>query len=241
MKIVRHALALCIGLAVLTACGPKAAPTPALPSVEQLAATIAAATINAQLAAATASAAVTVAPPATPTVAPTLFINAATSNCRSGPGPDFQLIATYSAGASVPLFGQDTASGFWVVKDPVSNALCWISVQDGTPAGSFDALPQMTPQPVSVAVPAQPASIGRPDFACDNTTLTVVLRWQAPPGAVNGYRLFREGNQVADVPASQTEYTEKIPFVYGSSVKYAVAAYNDAGLSAPHAWEVHCP
>jgi hypothetical protein len=69
----------------------------------------------------------------------------------------------------------------------------------------------------------------------------VILYWYPPQGPVNGYRIFRKGEQVADLPPTLTKYTEKTPFMYGSTIEYSVAAYNDAGLSAPRTWNVHCP
>lgn len=231
---------LVVSCMLLAGCGAQASPTPAGPSVQELAFTMAAGTIAAQFTS-TAVAASATPPTGTPTTPPTLFVNAASSNCRTGPGPDFRVVATYTAGSTVPLIGRASASGYWIAQDPVSHDLCWISVQDGTPGGSFDLLPEMTPQPIAVAVPAQPGAVGRPDFACDNTTLTVILRWAPPAGQVNGYRIYRKGIQIADVPASQTTYTEKVSFVFGSSVDYAVAAYNDGGTSTPRQWTVHCP
>ncbi len=227
-----------LSLLLTAACSPAAAP--AGPSVQELAATIAAATINAQAAGTRTAAVSPTPPPATGTTQPTLFINAATSSCRSGPSPDFQVIATYTAGTTVPLVGRDSADSYWIVQDPGSRTRCWISVQDGTPGGSFDDLPEMTPQPISEAVPGKPAK-GAWNFACDNTTLTTILGWRPTTGTVNGYRIFRQGNQIADVPASQTSYTEKVPFRYGSSMQYSVSAYNEAGMSPQLNWDFHCP
>ncbi len=234
------AVAILAACLFLSACGTAGNATAAEPSVQQLASTIAAATVNAA-AAGTATAAVTpTVPSATATIQPTLFINAATSSCRSGPSPDFEVIATYTAGTTVPLVGKDSADSYWVVQDPGSHSDCWISVQDGTPGGSFDTLPDMTPPPVSGAVPGKPAK-GAWNFACDNTTLTTILDWRPTTGTVNGYRIFRQGNQIADVPSTQTNYTDKIPFTYGSSMQYSVAAYNEAGMSPQLNWNFHCP
>jgi len=179
-------------------------------------------------------------PTSTATVQPTLFINAASASCRRGPSPDFQVIATYPAGTTVNLVGKDSANSYWIVQDPTSHDMCWISVQDATPAGSFDTLPEMTPKAVSVESPGKPSK-GVWNYACDNTTLTTVLGWRPTTGTVNGYRIFRQGNQIADVPATQTSYTEKVPFTYGSSMQYSVSAYNEAGMSPQLTWDFHCP
>lgn len=238
MKPVRATMFLLIGALLLAACSSAGTPTSTGPSVEELAATIAAATINA--AQATRAAATPPTPVATATVKPTLFINAASSSCRSGPGNDFRIIATFSPGTSVDLVGRNNSTNYWIVRDPGSGNLCWIQVQDATPGGSFDDVPEMTAEPVTVTVPNQPGSYGSPNFACDNSSLTVILAWAAPAGQVNGYRVYRAGTQVADVPANETSYKETIPFVYGSTVQYSVAAYNDAGTSPQRNWTIHC-
>ncbi len=238
MKPVRGIISLLIGALLLAACSPSSSPTSTEPSVQELAATIAAATITS--AQATQAAATPPTPVATATVKPTLFINTSNSSCRSGPGPDFQVIATFNPGTTVELVARNSSTNYWIVRDPGSQNLCWIQVQDATPGGSFDDVPEMTAQPVMVSVPNQPGSYGSPNFACDNSSLTVILAWAAPSGAVNGYRIYRAGSLVADVPATETTYKETIPFVYGSTVQYSVAAYNDAGASAQRKWEIRC-
>ncbi len=228
---------------LLAACAPAGAPTAPSLSVQELAATIAAATIQAGPTATTialtpfTSSAV---PGTGPAVKPTLVIHNDNSACRSGPGADFKVIATFTAGTSVDMAGKDSADSYWIVVDPTSHNLCWVPMQDATPSGSYTSLPEMTPQAVSVPVPNKPGK-GVWNFACDNSSLTTILGWNAPSGPVNGYRIYREGAQIADVPATQTSYTEKVPFRYGSNMSYAVAAYNDAGVSQQTVWNFHCP
>jgi hypothetical protein len=233
----RH-LPLLVGVWLLAACNLRAVQTDAGPSVQELAATMVAGTMNAQ---ASGGAATPLASPAaTATIQPMLFINTNSAKCRSGPGIDFKVIATFPAGANVMMLARDSADGYWIVQDPATDAQCWVQAQDSTPSGSFEALPEMTPQAVSITVPNKP-SRGAWNFSCDNTTLTTILAWNAPSGPINGYRIYRQGNQIADVPASQTTYTDKIPFTFGSSMTYAVAAYDDAGLSQQAVWNFHCP
>ncbi len=232
-----------LGVLAFVACTAQSGQTGAPgPSVEQQAATIVAATMSAATAQAAQAAPVTTPIGQMPTsgAAPMLFINVDNAACRDGPGPDFKVIANFPAGTSVSLVGQDSADSYWIVKDPGSNSNCWVSVMDATPTGDYQSLPQMTPQAASAGVPGKPTR-GTWYFNCDNTTLTISLGWNAPSGSVNGYRIYRKGTQVADVPANQTTYSEKIPFVYGSSIEYAVAAYNEAGVSQQTSWNIHCP
>ena len=240
MKPPRGVLSVLIGICFLAACNSTGPNTGSEPSVAQLAATIAAATINASQAGTTSAALTPLAPAVTPTTRPTLFIHADNASCRTGPGPDFKVLTTFAAGTTVDMAGKDSANSYWIVVDPGSHSLCWIQAQDATPAGSFDLLPEMTAQPISVSAPGKP-SRGAWNFSCDNTTLTTILAWNATTGTANGFRVFRQESQIADLPATQTTYTDKIPFRYGSSMTYSVAAYNDAGTSPPVVWNFHCP
>ncbi len=178
--------------------------------------------------------------PATPTTKPTVTIHTDGAKCKSGPGPDFKVLATYSTGTTADLIAKDTADGYWVITDPGSGSTCWLQIQDATPAGSFDLLPEVTPQAVAQSAPNRPSKANW-NYSCDSTSLTTILGWNAPAGSVNGYRVFRQGTHIADVDAGTTTYKETIPFNYGSSISYAVEAYNDAGNSPQLTWNFSCP
>ena len=179
--------------------------------------------------------------PPTPTVKPTLSINTNNAKCRSGPSSDSKVIATYPGGTIVDMVARDTADSYWAVKDPASGDLCWIQAQDATPGGSFDSLPEVTPQASSAAgVPARPGSINY-TFSCDNATLTTNMSWTDAADNENGYRVYRLGTQVADLPANSTSFSENIPYTAGTSITYSVEAYNDSGASPQRSITFHCP
>ena len=230
-------------LAALTACNmPGTQATPTLSVLDQ-AATIVAGTLRAGGISTAVPAAVTTSPtraPVTPTTKPSLYINTDGAKCRSGPGPDFKEIASYVTGTSVDMIAKDTTDGYWLVKDPTSGDSCWVFVQDATPSGSFDTLPEITPPPVAQQPPGKPGK-GSWNYSCDNTSLTTILGWSAPSGATNGYRVYRGGTKIADLPASTTTYTETIDFKYGSSMSYGVEAFNEAGAGPQVTWDIHCP
>ncbi|MFH1185557.1 MAG: hypothetical protein V1755_11040 [Chloroflexota bacterium] len=229
---------------LLTACTlPGIQAQPSLSPIDQ-ASTIVAGTLQAA-GVSTSSAASGVTPsvtpaPATPTTKPSLYINTNGARCRSGPGPNFQEIASYNTGTTVDLIAKDTADGYWLVKDPSSGNSCWVQVQDASPGGSFELLPEITPQAVSQSAPGRP-SRGNWNYSCDNTSLTMLLGWNAPTGTVNGYRVYRFGTLLTDLPASTTSYQETVPFTYGSNMNYAVEAYNDAGAGQQVIWDFNCP
>ena len=229
---------------LLTGCNmPGIEAKPSLSPIDQ-ASTIVAGTMQAS-GMSTSSASTTVPasvtpPPATPTTKPTLYINTSGAKCRSGPGPNFQEIASYNTGTTVDLIAKDTAGGYWLVKDPGSGSSCWVQVQDSSPGGSFELLPEITPQAISASAPGRP-SRGNWNYSCDNSTLTMLLGWNPPTGTVNGYRVYRFGTLLTDLPGTTTSYQETIPFTYGSGMNYAVEAYNDAGAGQQVTWEFTCP
>lgn len=225
-------------LLALAACNLPAAPSASGPSANDQAATIVAATM--QAASASTAPRVTpfaspVAPAVTPTIGPTLSINASNASCRSGPSADFKVVATFAAGTTVNMVGKDSADGYWVVVDPASHNLCWVQQQDGTPAGSFDLLPQMTPQVTSNKVPTGPGFVSW-SFNClyggaAGPQVDVTLNWTDKADNETGYHIYRNGTQIADLSANSTSYSDTTNIPSGSVLVYGVAAYNDAGSS----------
>ncbi len=179
--------------------------------------------------------------PATPTPGKALlYINTDNAKCRTGEGQNFKVVASFATGTTLEMVGKDTTKGYWEVRVPGSAEACWVQIQDGTPSGSYESLPEVTPQAGAQNPPGRP---GRRNwnFSCDNTSLTTILSWSATTNDVNGYRVYRLGSQIADLAATTTTYTETIAFRYGSHMTYAVEAYNDAGTSSQLIWDFNCP
>lgn len=176
----------------------------------------------------------------TATTKPTLKITASNASCTTGPGTKFDVLATYSSGTTVDMIAQDTADGYWMVKDPASGTSCWVRAQDATARGSFDLLPEVTPQAAGQGVPARP-TVFYPNYSCDPNGLTTALTWDDAANNEKGYHVYRDGVQIADLPANSTKFSETIPFTLGSQVTYAVEAYNDAGVSGQRTLSFHCP
>ncbi|MEW5871441.1 MAG: protein kinase [Chloroflexota bacterium] len=63
------------------------------------------------------------------------------SNCRGGPGTDYVLLRTFTAGTELEIIGRGD-NGWWLIRinDPSTRKKqCWIS--GGTPQGNLDAVP----------------------------------------------------------------------------------------------------
>ena len=142
------------------------------------------------------------------------------------------MIATFNKGVTVDMIAKDTADGYWLVKDPASADICWVQAQDATPGGSFDSLPEVTPQATANAsVPNRPGSLFF-NYKCDSTSTTTTLTWADNADNENGYHVFRLGNLIADLPANSTAYTDTASISPGIQLTFSVEAYNDSGASA---------
>ena len=219
----------------LASCNLPLAQPASGPSVNEQAATLVAATLQAA-ATATSPAITPFASPAlpdvTPTTKPTLLINTDNASCNSGPGADFTVIATFPAGTSVDILGKDTPDSYWIVLDPTSHNLCWVQAQDATASGNYQALPQVTP-PAGSSKPKTPAGPGYViwTFSCAGSQVTVTLTWPDKADNEKGYHIYRNGSQIAELPPNSTSYTDTTADTSGGVIVYAVAAYNDAGSS----------
>ena len=222
---------LLIGAAALVAAGcnfPANRPAPT-PSFEQQAATLVAATLNAPPAAPSA------APTATAAAGPTLLVTAAAADCRRGPGPNFANITSLAAGASLEVIGQNPESNYWQVRVPNGADTCWVSGADGKVSGNTTSLPEATAQVSNPKLPAGPNALFY-SFTCPFPTggqqeVTVDLRWTDQADNETGYHVYRNGTQIADLPANSGSYSESTPIAPGTVLTYQVAAYNEAGSS----------
>jgi hypothetical protein len=81
----------------------------------------------------------------------TFFVTDVGANCRTGPGTNYDKIASFAQGSYIPLVGRNTDSSWWLLKTGSVN--CWISATTGHITGSLDNIPVVqTPPTPTVAV-----------------------------------------------------------------------------------------
>ena len=174
-------------------------------------------------------------PTSTPIFAkPLLYINDNTQ-CRTGTNSYFQPVAALSRGITVELIGKDTSQSAWLIHAPNSAGTCWVLAGDGSPSGDYESLPEVTPQPSTQKPPSIPAFVGWPWFCTYSDGVmykaTVNLSWIDPAHDANGFRVYRQGALIADLPATTTSVIDTTDIVIGTALPYSIAAYNDAGMS----------
>ncbi len=238
----------------LTACNlPQASPVPPL---EAQAATLVAATLHAQAMMATPATSQPLStPPATETPTPTATITptyatpllkvSEDTNCRSGPGQDYEIVTVIKAGTQVEILGRPPAGNYWVVRNPAGSNPCWLWGEYATPSGSIHTVPSVTPPPTATpGLPAAPTNL-RYNFICAyngvGTDVTTTLEWNDNARNEKGYRIYRNGTFAAELPPNTTTFAETAAIPLGATMTYSVEAFNDTGPSSRATISFVCP
>jgi len=103
----------------------------------------------------------------------------------------------------------------------------------------------VTPPPTSTQQPPNAPTFQSWDYLCtyngSNNDLNVTLTWSDKSSNKTGYRVFRDGGLVANLPASSTTHADKIAVNSGQGVGYRVEAYNSTGSASTSTISISCP
>jgi hypothetical protein len=103
----------------------------------------------------------TVVPDTTPG-APMVSVSSST-NCRTGPSTDYDLLYTLAVGQTAEVVGKYSGGNYWVINNPNGVGNCWLWGQYATIIGNTDNLPDVVPPPAPpTAVAAIPADTAVP-------------------------------------------------------------------------------
>jgi hypothetical protein len=193
-------------------------------------------------------------PLASPTLAPTTSNDAqATSdtssgqpfasfedvtNCRTGPGVNYQRITQIKPEDSVQIIGFYPPN-YWVVM--TSAGPCWVAGEFVTPSGSLAAVPTVTAPPTPQGGAPDNVSLQQWNISCNYATnqADVSIRWTDKDNE-SGYRVFRNNELAAELPANNTEFIETISLLSGQSVGYYIVAFNAAGDTSSKTITLSC-
>jgi hypothetical protein len=112
--------------------------------------------------------------PLTPDTAKPSFpyiILSAGTNCRTGPGMQYDIVGAYAASIKIPVLGKDPAGKYWVVETPFRNDTypkCWLDgrfVKESGNLGNVQANP----------IPSTPTSTPKPPTATPTVTSTTTI------------------------------------------------------------------
>ncbi|MGB8984192.1 MAG: SH3 domain-containing protein [Anaerolineales bacterium] len=166
-------------------------------------------------------------PAASPPATPALTLREAT-NCRTGPGTEYDIIVTYQAGAKLEIAGRYEPGNFWLVKSNESpSGACWLWGEYAEATGNYGSVAIVTPPPTPAAGPL--LIVDKWEYSCNAGTLTFALSWNDRATDEAGYRVFRNDELLVELPANSTTYTDTLDVTAGDSVEYYLQVFGPAG------------
>lgn len=164
------------------------------------------------------------------------------TNCRSGPGPDYEILHTYLQWKELEIVGAYPQENYWLVKSPESpSGQCWLWGEYVEVSGSVWVVSSVTPPPTATKAPPAAPSIQEWTFSCNVGQVTVSIRWTDRASDESGYRVIRNDQAVAELPADSKSYAETIPYASGDKFVYFIEVYNATGPVRSTSMPFSCP
>jgi uncharacterized protein YraI len=170
-----------------------------------------------------------------------------TTNCRTGPGTNYDIVFTYPSGTTLQIVGHYEPGNFWLVKsDKSPTGTCWMWSGSVDATGNYQAVANATPPPTPTdastsasggAAPRAP-SLQKWDYTCSNGTLTFIVIWKDRATDETGYRVFRNGELLAELPANSTSYTDILPS--NQNLEYYIQVYGPGGSANSSVMKIGC-
>ena len=152
------------------------------------------------------------------------------TNCRTGPGVNYERVTQILPADSVEIVGFFPPN-YWIVSTSAGN--CWVSGEFTTPVGSYTSVPTVTAPPTPQGGAPDNVSLQKWDISCDyvKNEASVTIIWSDKENE-SGYRVIRNGELVAELPENSTTFQETISLLAGQSVGYNVIAFNTIGSNS---------
>jgi len=156
------------------------------------------------------------------------------TNCREGPGTSYVIVIVLVPGTTYQMIARTADNKYWVVTEIGKSTPCWVPAEMSNAYGNVNQLSVTTPAaPTSAAGALQPPASLAYQYECVyngvNSDITVSLKWSDRSNNEIGFRVYRDGVLVVDLPANTTLYTDIFAGSAAVLYSYRVAAYNAAG------------
>lgn len=164
------------------------------------------------------------------------------TNCRTGPGQDYEVVYTYLAWKELEIVGAYPQLNYWLVKSAESpTGQCWLWGEFVEVSGSYWVVSSVTPPPTATKSPPAAPSIQEWTFSCNVGQVTVTIQWTDRAVDESGYRVIRNDQAVAELPADSKSYAETIPYASGDKFVYFIEVYNATGPVRSTSMPFTCP
>lgn len=177
----------------------------------------------------------------TPTYSLPMLIVQEPTNCRTGPGEEYEVVFTYLAGKELEIVGRYDPGDFWLVKSSESvGGTCWLWGEYVEVTGSYWVVSSVTPPPTGTNPPPQAPAIERYEFFCSQGKIEITIIWVDRANNEMGYRVIRNGELAADLPANSTTFTDSFDLSAGQSASYRIEVFNASGSESSSTINVTC-
>ena len=197
----------------------------------------------------------------TPTV-PEVTVSTNT-NCRTGPGTQYDLIGGLLVGQTAVVVGKNTSTNYWIINNPGKSGTCWLwgayATVSGNTAGLTEYAIPPTPTPTATSTPtATPTSTSTPTPPAAVSNLVAakvctpqvapiylyggVITWQDNANNESGFNIYLNGALNGSIGANVTVYPiPPLPLAAGTPITLSVEAFNSGGKSAKVDIIIICP
>lgn len=179
------------------------------------------------------------------TITPTFSVPIVTiresTNCRTGPGEEYQVVVTYTTGRELEIIGRYDPGNFWLVKSNESpNGTCWLWGEFADVTGSTNTVPSVTPPATVTVAPPRAPVIDEWNFFCEGGILNFTVTWRDAATDETGYRIFRNGEAIVELPANTTTHTDLYDVQSDESVEYYVQVHSPTGTANTSIMRMRC-
>jgi hypothetical protein len=177
----------------------------------------------------------------TPTYSVPVLTVRESTNCRTGPGEAYEVVFTYLTGKELEIVGRYDPGNFWLVKSNESpNGTCWLWGEFADATGSYWAVASVTPPATATSAPPRAPVIDEWHFFCDAGVLNFTVNWRDETNDETGYRIFRNGEAIIELPANSTTHTDLYDVQSDESVEYYVQVYSPTGSANTSIMRMRC-
>ena len=190
----------------------------------------------------------TLTPTATITVTPThsaaMLEFTGNTNCRKGPGTEYEVVTVMVSGQKAEASGVSQKGNYWLIKNPGQGGACWVAKDFVNVSGGITGLPTVmappTPTPVPPSAPIWSTYTFSCDFASGGNTLTMNLAWTDRASNEEGYIVYRDDQPVANLGSDSTSFVDVAFVATGKSLNYRVEAVNKSGSASSSVINAAC-
>ena len=167
------------------------------------------------------------------------------TNCRTGPGKEYDYLGALLIGETAEVIGKNTVTDYWIIKNPDRDGNCWLWGNYATVTGDVSKLPEAaippTPTPATPEAPKGLSANKICFFNGVNYDLGGFVSWNDSTNET-GYNVYMNDVLLVSLPANST--TTALPamvMVPGGSFQISVEAFNSSGKSAKKSTQITCP